>query len=450
MALTSGRQRCGRLMGQQGDDALFTSLAVRAEDGCLSLVYKAAAEIGELGDNVAALRLAMAGDPLLARALDSPDVQATVVGHTRWASVGLISQANAHPLNSDEDNRPLPAPLGRPYVMGALNGDIDNYAELIMSEAVAVPDEVTTDAKLVPTLFSRYLAGRVGGRGSFPPGRWPFRRVCRYRRQFGHLPGPALPGSSRQRPKPQYRPGRRRFRSRQRTLRPGRGDEPLFAHGRRKRRSGGDVLAERCRHPGRDFPLPLRRHPAAGRRRRSDSGGDNDARRRPPRLQAFPVERDFRVARVGAQDPAREIGTGENGPLLPAWGTTSYPPPLRQALSAGRVHSIAGDRARHGGGGRAGGSGGITEVLAEVCRSWPCRRRSCPAGARRCRASRRHVRRPWSSPSANRVRRRTRTAPLTFCGPGAPTSSPSSTGATATSYKKRTACSTPPMGATSR
>ena len=143
------------LMRPRSSDALFTSLAVRAEDGCLSLVYKAAAEIGELGDNVAALRLALAGDAVLSKALASPGVTATVIAHTRWASVGLISQANAHPLNSDEDN-------GNgglcPYVVGALNGDIDNYAELKVTEAVSVPTEVTTDAKLVPTLFSRQLA----------------------------------------------------------------------------------------------------------------------------------------------------------------------------------------------------------------------------------------------------------------------------------------------------
>ncbi len=90
------------LTGARSGDALFTSLAVRSGEGCLSLVYKAAAEIGELGDNVAALRKALGTDPLLARALASPDVKATVVAHTRWASVGLISQPNAHPLNSDE------------------------------------------------------------------------------------------------------------------------------------------------------------------------------------------------------------------------------------------------------------------------------------------------------------------------------------------------------------
>jgi glucosamine--fructose-6-phosphate aminotransferase (isomerizing) len=141
------------LLSARANDPLFTSFAVRAWGGCLSLVYKAAAEIGELGDNVAALRHALSSDPLLARALASPDVRATVVGHTRWASVGLISQANAHPLNSEELG-----PDGGHYAIGALNGDVDNYAELSVSEGLRLPDGVTTDAKLVPTLVSRYLA----------------------------------------------------------------------------------------------------------------------------------------------------------------------------------------------------------------------------------------------------------------------------------------------------
>ncbi|HYA44487.1 MAG TPA: SIS domain-containing protein [Acidimicrobiales bacterium] len=142
------------LLAARVGDRLFGSFAVRAEEGCLSFVYKAAAEIGELGDNVAALRGALQSDPLLAMALASPEVRATVVGHTRWASVGLISQANAHPLNSEgsEGTR-------GPYVIGALNGDIDNHAELVVSQGLHFPDEVTTDAKLVPTLVSAYMAG---------------------------------------------------------------------------------------------------------------------------------------------------------------------------------------------------------------------------------------------------------------------------------------------------
>jgi glucosamine--fructose-6-phosphate aminotransferase (isomerizing) len=141
------------IVGARADDPLFASLAVRAADGCLSIVYKAAAEIGELGDNVAALRHALGTDPLLARALASPEVRATVVAHTRWASVGLISQANAHPLDSEE----VGATDLAPYVIGALNGDVDNYPELLVREAVKVPVEITTDAKIIPTLISRYL-----------------------------------------------------------------------------------------------------------------------------------------------------------------------------------------------------------------------------------------------------------------------------------------------------
>jgi glucosamine--fructose-6-phosphate aminotransferase (isomerizing) len=134
---------------------LFTNGAVRAlPDGALSFVYKAAAEIGELGDNTRALRQAIADDDLLHAALaSSPEVEAVMLGHTRWASVGIISEANAHPLNSEE----LESSGPRPYVVGALNGDVDNYAELIEREGLRIPGEVTTDAKVIPTMVSRRL-----------------------------------------------------------------------------------------------------------------------------------------------------------------------------------------------------------------------------------------------------------------------------------------------------
>lgn len=149
-----GKPEVAALLRGREDDPFFASCSVRRAGACLSLVYKAAAEIGELGDNVVALRAALGSDPLLARALCSPGVEVTVVGHTRWASVGLVSEANAHPLNSEE----LGEAREGAYVVGVLNGDIDNYASLIASEEIGVPAGVTTDAKIIPALVSRQLA----------------------------------------------------------------------------------------------------------------------------------------------------------------------------------------------------------------------------------------------------------------------------------------------------
>jgi len=138
---------------ERSGDSLFRSMALRIADGNLSFVYKAAAEIGELGDNTKALRAAITEDALLRRALSSSaDVEAVVLGHTRWASVGIISQANAHPLNSEEIER-----REGPYVCAVLNGDVDNFADLKANDSLGIPPEIQTDAKVIPTLISRRL-----------------------------------------------------------------------------------------------------------------------------------------------------------------------------------------------------------------------------------------------------------------------------------------------------
>jgi glucosamine--fructose-6-phosphate aminotransferase (isomerizing) len=134
-------------------DPLFRNFSVRHGDGFLSFVYKAAAEIGELGDNTRALRDAIRGDELLRRAVACEDVQAVVLGHTRWASVGIVSEPNAHPLNGEQADAEEPGP----YAIAALNGDVDNYADLIVTEGLTIAPEITTDAKVIPSLMSQHL-----------------------------------------------------------------------------------------------------------------------------------------------------------------------------------------------------------------------------------------------------------------------------------------------------
>ena len=147
-------------IADRNQDPTYQSGSVRSAGGVLSFVYKAAAEIGELGDNTRALRAAVAGDDLLRRALAGPDARAAVLGHTRWASVGIISEPNTHPLNSDEMEE-SPVSDSGPYVIAALNGDVDNHADLRVAHQLRIHHHITTDAKVIPALVSRHAASGV-------------------------------------------------------------------------------------------------------------------------------------------------------------------------------------------------------------------------------------------------------------------------------------------------
>ena len=135
------------------DDNLFTSGSVRVGVGARawSFVYKAAAEIGELGDNTRAMRQAVTNDALLRLLVSQPGAKLSVLGHTRWASVGIISEANAHPVNSEE----IEVDTALPYLVSALNGDVDNHADIKVRNGLKIAEPITTDAKVIPTVVAR-------------------------------------------------------------------------------------------------------------------------------------------------------------------------------------------------------------------------------------------------------------------------------------------------------
>ena len=158
-------KRVAPLLAGRLDDALFTNGSVRVGAGnrAWSFVYKAAAEIGELGDNTRAMRTTVANDALLRLLVSQPQARVSILGHTRWASVGIISEPNAHPVNSEE----VGGNSAAPYMLAALNGDVDNHAEIKVRNGLQIAEPITTDAKVIPTVVARKNAAGMSFVDSF-------------------------------------------------------------------------------------------------------------------------------------------------------------------------------------------------------------------------------------------------------------------------------------------
>ena len=145
-------------IAQRSADPLFQNGSVRVAGECLGFVYKAAAEIGELGDNVRALRAAAQADSLLRQALSQPTARVSVLGHTRWASVGIISEPNCHPVNSEQSELSGAQQAHLPYALAVLNGDVDNHADIKVNHSLHIAGPITTDAKVIPSVMAQYAA----------------------------------------------------------------------------------------------------------------------------------------------------------------------------------------------------------------------------------------------------------------------------------------------------
>ncbi|MBA3027998.1 MAG: SIS domain-containing protein [Desulfobacteraceae bacterium] len=123
----------------------------------LSVVYKFASEVGSLGDNIGFIRNQIRKDKILKLLATFPLAYDSVSAHTRWASVGAISESNCHPVDNEKPACALPS-SGILHV--CLNGDIDNYLDLKQSfeaRGVSIHKDITTDTKIIPLVVEQFI-----------------------------------------------------------------------------------------------------------------------------------------------------------------------------------------------------------------------------------------------------------------------------------------------------
>ena len=141
-----------------------------ASPEALLFAFKVADEVGEMGENVRRLRAQIAEHDVFQHALRAPGARLCALAHTRWASNGIISVPNCHPVDGAALVRGALDPGSRGDCIAALNGDIDNYQELtaeLRAAGVDIHPDITTDAKIIPLMIAHLRRGGLSAHDAF-------------------------------------------------------------------------------------------------------------------------------------------------------------------------------------------------------------------------------------------------------------------------------------------
>lgn len=151
-------------------DHVDGAILVDAGSATPSVVFtlKVAQEVGALGDNVARIVESLRADAVFWEAARLDGTHTNIFCHTRWASNGIISEPNCHPV-SDEmlpaEGRSAGRREAGPWILAALNGDVDNYQQLAAQvhneTGESISPRITTDTKIIPVVVAANL--RRGG-----------------------------------------------------------------------------------------------------------------------------------------------------------------------------------------------------------------------------------------------------------------------------------------------